>query len=81
MRFVALGDAPRVSIATNRATGNAVMRNRVRRRLRAAVATLEGTLPPGAYLFGGGPELVRAPFDDVRDAVGELVRSVREPSS
>ena len=83
MRYVPLADADlcQVAIATTRATGNAVTRNRVRRRLRAAIAAHGDALGPGAYLFGGGADLATAPFDDLRDAVGELVRSVRETTS
>jgi len=45
---------PRVAFAVGRAHGPAVVRNRVRRRLRAMlqVASNEGRLPPGEYLIG-----------------------------
>jgi ribonuclease P protein component len=70
-----------VAVATGRATGSAVTRNRVRRRLRAAVAAhQEQLVPGGAYLFGAGREAVRAPFDTLTTAVGTLVESVRATS-
>ena len=75
MRYVPGGDSPRVAIATTRATGNAVIRNRVRRRLRAAVAAHQDGLRPGAYLFGGGREVAAAPFEALRSTVGELIRA------
>lgn len=48
---------PRVAFALGRALGPAVVRNRVRRRLRAMLqrASCEEALPPGWYLFGANP--------------------------
>jgi ribonuclease P protein component len=80
MRFVPSGETPRVAIATSRGTGNAVTRNRVRRRLRAAVAAHRDELRPGAYLFGSGRQAATAPLGALRDAVGELLRTVPEAS-
>jgi ribonuclease P protein component len=72
-------DPARVAVATTRATGSAVARNRVRRRLRAAVAAHEAELQPGgAYLFGAGREAITTPFDTLTTAVVTLVRSVKE---
>lgn len=52
---------PRVAFAIGRAAGGAVTRNRIRRRLRAALLELQrtGRLPAGSYLVGGGAELAR----------------------
>ncbi|GAB3244197.1 ribonuclease P protein component [Nocardioides dilutus] len=38
---------PRVGLVVSKAVGNAVVRNRVKRRLRHQVAPLLSTLPPG----------------------------------
>ena len=48
---------PRVAFAFGRAFGPAVLRNRVRRQLRAMLrsAASSGQLAPGDYLFGGRP--------------------------
>lgn len=73
LRFVASGDAqpPRVAFTTAR-TG-AVTRNRIRRRLRAAVAAHEPMLASGgSYLFGGTPDAARVPFAALADAVSRL---------
>jgi ribonuclease P protein component len=80
LRFVpgAAGDQSRVAVTTGRASGNAVTRNRVRRRLRAAVAACRDDLVAGAYLFGAGGDAATMSFDELRDAVGGLIRSVRE---
>jgi len=66
----------RVAYAIGRPVGGAVLRNRVRRRLRAVVAELDradGVLEPGAYLIGAGPEAAEVPFDALR---GDLRRAV-----
>ncbi|HLN16379.1 MAG TPA: ribonuclease P protein component [Acidimicrobiales bacterium] len=47
---------PQVAYAVGRRCGNAVVRNRLRRRLRAAVAETAPDLVPGAYLVTCGPE-------------------------
>lgn len=44
------GDVPRVGFAVSRAVGNAVARNRVKRRLRHLVRDRLGTLPAGGTL-------------------------------
>lgn len=68
--FVALeeGSHPTVAYAVGRRVGPAVVRNRVRRRLRAAVGTVAG-LKPGAYLVGADPEAVGLPYEDLRTNV------------
>src|SRR5205814_1232199 len=50
------GGLPRVAYAVGRKVGAAVVRNRLRRRLRAAVTDLAPMLAPGAALFGALPE-------------------------
>jgi ribonuclease P protein component len=47
---------PQVALAVPRAAGTAVVRNRIRRRLRAVVAGREASLESGrAYLLSAGP--------------------------
>lgn len=65
------GAFPQVAYAIGRRTGGAVMRNRIRRRLRAVVRDLAGELAPGAYLLGAGPSAAVVPH-------AELVRAVRD---
>lgn len=57
---------PRVAYALSRRTGNAVARNRVRRRIRGALQSLPGPLAPGLYLFSSGPAAATLPFDALR---------------
>ena len=65
--FAPAGPAPqpRVAYAVGRKVGNAVVRNRVRRRLRAAVAET-AEIRPGAYLVAAAPAAARLSFDELR---------------
>jgi ribonuclease P protein component len=57
-----------------------VVRNRLRRRLRAAVRDLGDELGPGTYLFGAEPAALSVPFAVLTAAVAEAVRDVRSAS-
>jgi ribonuclease P protein component len=76
-------DPPRVGITVSRKVGNAVQRNRARRRLRAAAReALSEVGAPGVdyVLIGRATTLTRAYPDllaDLRQAVGKLARSGR----
>ena len=73
------GDPPRVAYAVGRSTGSAVVRNRVRRRLRAAVQELGAQLVPGSYLFGADKSVVTMPFPALTASVAEAVREAAGP--
>jgi ribonuclease P protein component len=77
-----LGDAtgpPRVAYTIGRRTGSAVVRNRIRRRLRAAVALHEADLAAGgAYLVFADRGAMSVPFAELSDQVGEVLRRARE---
>lgn len=66
---------PRVAFAVAKGAGGAVVRNRIRRRLRAALRELQvrEALPAGAYLVGGGAELAQIPWSAL---VSELEAAV-----
>ena len=65
---------PRVAFAINRKVGNAVTRNKVRRRLRSIVGELDreadGGLPGGTYLLTVRPEVTSLSYRDLADRVG-----------
>jgi ribonuclease P protein component len=65
---------PRVAYAVGRRVGGAVVRNRLRRRLRAAVAGA-GSIPPGAYLVSAGREAVDLPYEDLKAHVRAAMTS------
>jgi ribonuclease P protein component len=70
-------DPPRVAYAIGRRFGNAVERNRARRRLRAAVALESGELRAGGvYLFSAERSVMALPFPTLRAHVTTLLRAV-----
>ena len=65
--------APRVGFSVARTCGNAVVRNRIRRRFRAAVRESAATLPAGSYLVRGTAEAATVPFGSLVAAVHEAM--------
>lgn len=68
------GDPPRVAFSVGRSVGNAVTRNRVRRRLRAAVRDQHERMRPGsAYLVSAAPRVIDDAYRDIVDTLGVLL--------
>jgi ribonuclease P protein component len=66
---------PRVAYAVGRAVGGAVVRNRLRRRLRAVMTELGPHLRSGTYLVGAAPEAANVPFGALREMVSGAVEA------
>ncbi len=66
---VPAGVGVRVGYAIGRGCGNAVRRNRLRRRFRDAVRRCAGTLPAGSYLVRAGPGAAELPHRPLVEAV------------
>jgi ribonuclease P protein component len=67
---------PQVGFAVSRRVGNAVTRNRVRRRLRAALRDeVEVVRADSAYLVGVTPAAATASFDELRRDLGDCLRA------
>ena len=64
---------PLVAYTIGRRCGPAVRRNRIRRRLRAAVTIVSPELSSGSYLVGAGPEVHALPFPQLVVAVSEAM--------
>lgn len=82
--FVPGGDGVRVAYAIGRPVGTAVVRNRLRRRLRAAVRELDasaGGLPAGAYLVRPRPDAAPRPYDELRTDLGAALTAATRPPS
>ncbi|MGI8752210.1 MAG: ribonuclease P protein component [Acidimicrobiales bacterium] len=68
-------EPPRVAFAIGKRVGPAVVRNRLRRRLRMIVREVAPTLPPGAFLIGAGPPAALSPYDELRTMVSQAIAS------
>lgn len=68
--FAAVGHVaePRVAYAIGKRVGKAVVRNRLRRQIRAVVDGMTG-LPTGAYLVSVGPGATVLTYEDLRTKV------------
>jgi ribonuclease P protein component len=70
---------PRVAFAIGRKVGPAVVRNRLRRQIRAVLneadsnQTSADALAPGSYLFGAHPSVTELSFAQLRREVLDLV--------
>jgi ribonuclease P protein component len=71
----------RIAYTVGRKVGGAVVRNRVRRRLRAVASERASSLQPGAYLIGAGPEAAPMPYGELRAALCEALTAVAQPPS
>ena len=72
-------DPPRVAYAVGKGVGNAVVRNRVRRRLRAATRRHARELVSGhAYLVSARRTASTAGYEDLSSALHDALRALRE---
>jgi len=62
-------EPPRVAFAIGRRAGGAVVRNRIRRRLRAITREVRAELRPGAYLLGATAAASSLSYRDLRATV------------
>ena len=71
---------PRAGFAVGRRVGGAVVRNRVRRRLRAGLRQLVagGALPPGTYLVGATAEAAKLAWPALVTQLTEAVAEVSQ---
>ena len=71
----------RVAYSIGRKVGTAVVRNKVRRRLRAAVRELDvstGGLPTGDYLVTVSPEAAGRTYRELRDDLGRAIAAASD---
>lgn len=68
-----------MAFAIGRKVGGAVVRNRLRRQLRAALAARD--LPAGDYLLGLSPAAVGTSWDALNVLVDEVLAALPVPST
>lgn len=70
---------PRVGFTVTKKSGNAVARNRIRRRLREAVRVhAAGDMKPGNdYVIVGRPDILTTPFGQLKAELSRRVLSTR----
>ena len=68
---------PRAGFVVGRSVGGAVVRNRIRRRLRAALRELQAAdrLPGGTYLLGATADAASLPWAELLASVDDAVSS------
>ena len=76
VRYFAAPIAPAVGYSIGKKMGGAVERNRIRRRLRAAVAAAQTPLTGGFFLVSADPSSLDVPFDALVAAVEDVARKV-----
>lgn len=67
-------DRVRAAYTIGSRVGGAVVRNRLRRRLRVILA--DAPLPPGAYLVGAGPEATTLCSNDLKALVNHALQAL-----
>ncbi len=70
------GLPPRIAYAVGRKAGGAVIRNRIRRRLKAVVWETRFLLDPGAYLVGGTARVATMSYQELRSAIWEVLEAL-----
>lgn len=76
VRFVDDGEVPpRVGFAVTRSIGTAVVRNRIRRRLRALLDA--SAIPAGTWLIGVTPRAVSAGHHELGEALSGALATTR----
>lgn len=76
----AAGDA-RVGFVVSKAVGGAVVRNRTKRRLRAAMAPIVSHLPAGVdVVVRANPAAAAATYDDLERELGRLCQAATRPA-
>lgn len=63
-----------VAYAINRKVGIAVVRNRLRRRLKAIMAEMAPSLPAGAYVVRAGPDAPSLGFEELKVAMSQALK-------
>jgi ribonuclease P protein component len=72
-------EPPRVAYTIGRRVGPAVVRNRLRRRLRMLMRQAAPHLRPGAYLIGASTEAAALTYVELEDLVFRIIKALDKP--
>lgn len=72
-------EPPRVAYTIGRRVGPAVVRNRLRRRLRMLMRQFAPQLRSGAYLIAAAPEAAALSYAQLEDLVFRIIKSFDKP--
>lgn len=69
------GDSPRIGLTVTKKNGNAAMRNRIKRRMRAAIISVstDEMRRDHDYVFISKPNALNAPFESLRSDIRALI--------
>ncbi len=76
VRYLAAPGQALVGYAVAKRVGGAVDRNRIRRRIRAALSEVTTPLTSGFYVFSADSSTLAAPYPSLVKAVDNLVQNV-----
>lgn len=69
------GELTQVSYAVSKRCGGAVLRNRIRRRTKAAIRQISQGIPAGAFLITTEPEVATMEFAAMREDLESALRA------
>ena len=69
-------EPPRVAYTIGRRVGSAVVRNRMRRRLRMLTREAAPLLRPGAYMISVGPEGALLSYEKLRTLLVKVLKDI-----
>lgn len=74
-------DGVRVAYAIGKPVGPAVVRNRIRRRLRHLISENSAAWPPGSYLIGVRPRAAGSTYEELGQMLQRILNRISRPDT